>query len=522
MKLYELYQAISSQLETSKVDLVPGILSDDSISKFYQSISVTKSLVIDNPSLDPLTADSSITQFVLTGKTVSLGTADGTALDAKIVFTEQLAALYSVGDFRTDLQWNIAGVEWFGFSKPGFTINAGDGSTPSYGVLGGSPSCLQDLFMGIQLPLKGNSWIFDGKFNTPVGISNVIQLAGGINIVNSIPVPLNTVTSIGVSSSTITYNTASTTLESFSFAVTRVDPTEKFVLFPFLPGFPSVGSIVLNFVVIDPVKTREVTFNFGGKAIFPQSDMDADGARPTISLTGSLPNFTIQGSLDDNGALLSVDDILHIILPPEISTGIPGGFKSLTFSANLVINQLNVEISSGGTYNFEVGAVMTLPFGIGDVSGFLGVYSDGVIPAGYGIKQSNATISTGKFLALQAPSAADSVATAKQEPAYRMMAAYNFMNIDWTLTVDMNNDKSYRYFLSLSEYLTGEYVRDEAKKQTTITIKFGNVSVGDIVALLLSWATPGGPRSLSAPWGSAFRSVSERISMSGSCRPDFR
>jgi len=83
-----------------------------------------------------------------------------------------------------------------------------------------------------------------------------------------------------------------------------------------------------------------------------------------------------------------------------------------------------------------------------------------------------------------------------------MMASYHFMNIDWTLTVDMNKEKNYRYFLSLSEYLTGEYVRDETKKQatTTITIKFGNVSVGDIVALLLSWATPGGPRSLSAPW----------------------
>ena len=77
MTLYELYQKISSQLATGKVNLVPGILSDGSISKFYQSISTTKSLVIDDPSLDPPTADSSITQFVLTGNTVSLGTADG-------------------------------------------------------------------------------------------------------------------------------------------------------------------------------------------------------------------------------------------------------------------------------------------------------------------------------------------------------------------------------------------------------------------------------------------------------------
>ena len=614
MTLYELYQAISGQLASGKVDLIPGILSDGSIPKFYQSISVTTSLVINDPSLDPSTADASITQFVLTGKTVSLGTADGTALDATITFTEQLGALYSVGDFRTDLQWNIAGVEWFGFSKPGFTINAGDGSTPAYGVLGGSPSCLQDLFMGIQLPLKGNTWIFDGEFSTPVGISDVIQLAGGINLANSIPPPLNTVTSIGVFSSTITYNTASTTLESFSFAVTQVDPAEEFVLFPFLPGFPSVGSIVMNFVVIDPVKTREVTFDFGGKVIFPRGDMDADGAHPTISLTGSLPNFTIQGSLDDNGALLSVDDILHIILPPEINTGIQGGFKTLSFAAdtpnnkysfagtfnadwnitvettlftiplvikqlsmslqragknngcsfggviqigeddaagtfqlsimantpigstdwtyrgwlsegtidlaallytftkgkfkvpassfNLVIDQLNVEISSAGKYNFEVGAVMMLPFGIGDVTGFLGVYSDGVIPAGSGIKSSNGVLPTAKFLAQPSPLLADSALAAepKQQPAYRMMASYHFMNIDWTLTVDMKNDSDYRYFLSLSEYLTGEYVRDEEKKQTTITIKFGNVSVGDIVALLLSWATPGGPRSLSAPW----------------------
>jgi len=264
--------------------------------------------------------------------------------------------------------------------------------------------------------------------------------------------------------------------------------------------------LIFNFIVIDPVKTRKVAFHFSGKVIFPGDDPSGELPKPTMTITGSLPNFTIQGALDDNGALLSVDDILHIILPPEITTGIPGGFKSLTFSAdtpnskysfaatfnadwnitvettlftiplvikelsmslqragknnggsfggviqigeddaegtfqlsimantpigstdwtyrgwlsegeislasllytftnrmfkvpedsfNLVINQLNVEISSGGKYNFEVGAVMTLPFGIGKVSGFLGVYSDGVIPAGSGIKPSNAAFPT--------------------------------------------------------------------------------------------------------------------------------
>jgi len=59
MTLYELYQKISGQLASGNVDLVPGILSDGSISTFYQSISATKSLVIDDPSLDPPTADSS-------------------------------------------------------------------------------------------------------------------------------------------------------------------------------------------------------------------------------------------------------------------------------------------------------------------------------------------------------------------------------------------------------------------------------------------------------------------------------
>ena len=619
MTLYELYQEISNKLASGHVDLVPGILSDGSISKFYQSISITNALVIDHPSLEPPTADPSIKEFVLLGKTASLGTADGVELDAKITFTEQLGAIHSVGDYRTELQWNLAGVEWFGLTKPGFIVNAGDGSTPAYGVLGGSPSCLQSLFLGIQLPLQGNTWIFDGVFDQPVGISDVIQLAGGINLANSVPPPLNTITSIGVSSANLTYNVADTTLESFSFIVSQNDPNELFTLFPFLPGFPQVGGLNFNFVVIDPVHTRQTQFSFSGQVVFPTNDTVSDGVSPTMTISGSLPNFTIQGSLDDNGALLSVDDILHIILPPEINTGIPGGFKTLTFSAdtpndkysfagtfnadwditvetslftvplvikelsmslqragknnggsfggmiqigeddvegtfqlsmmastpigstdwtyrgwlsegtidlaallytfskgvfkvpasefNLVIDQLNVEISSGGTYNFEVGAVMTLPFGIGDVKGFLGVYSDGVIPAGSGIKASNAALDRSQFLALPPVLFSDSesscsvlTADSEQKPAYRMMAAYHFMNIDWTLTVDMKNDNEYRYFLSLSQYLTGEYIREEAKKQSVITIKFGDVSVGDIVALLLSWATPGGPRSLSAPW----------------------
>jgi len=610
--LFELYEAINAKLPANELDLIPGILKEGNISTFYDGITLNKSLLLSNPSIEPPSADSSIKIFTLKGETTSLGTADGTPLAATIVFTEKLGAIYSVGDYRTDLQWNLPGIEWFGLTDPGFTVNASDGSLPAYGVLGGSPSCLQQLFLGIQLPVVGKNWVLNGTFAKPVGMSEVIQLAGGINLANSIPPPLNTVTSIGVSSATITYNTASTTLESFSFAVTQVDPTEEFTLFPFLPGFPKVGSIIMNFIVIDPVKTRKVAFNFSGKVIFPGNGSSGESPQPTMSLTGSLPDFTIQGALDDNGALLSVDDILHIILPPEINTGIPGGFKTLTFSAdtpnnkysfaatfnadwditvnttlftiplvikelsmslqragkyngcsfggvlqigednadgtfqlsimantpigstdwtyrgwlskgsidlaallytftkdefkvpalsfNLVINKLNVEISSGGTYNFEVGAVMTLPLGIGDVTGFLGVYSDGKIPAGSGIKTSNAALPTAKFLALPSSSLLATNDGEKQQPAYRMMAFYNFMNIDWTLIVDMNNNKNYRYFLSLSEYLTGEYVYDEAKKQTTITIKFGNVSVGDIVALLLSWATPGGPRSLSAPW----------------------
>lgn len=613
MTLYELYQAISQELATGKVGLVPSIFKDGGIADFYIGITQSKSLQIDDPVLNPPSADSSITSFTLTGTTLSFGTADGAPLNSSITFTEEVGDIFSVGDFRTKIQWNLSGVEWFGISNPGFLVNASNGTIQPNGVLGGSASCLPELFLGMQLPIEGDTWVLEGIFNNPVGISDVIQLAGGINLVNSVPPPLDTITSIGVSSANLTYNNASTTLDSFSFIVTQKDPNELFTLFPFLPGFPQVGGLNFNFIVIDPVNTRQTMFDFSGEAVFPPSDTSGDEASPTMILTGSLPDFKIQGSLDDNGALLSVDDILHIILPPEISTGIPGGFKTLTFSAdtpnnkysfaatfnadwditvdttlftiplvikelsmslqragknngcsfggviqigedntegtfqlsimantpigstdwtyrgwlsegeislaallytftkgvfnvpadsfNLVSNKLNVEISSAGKYNFEVGAVMTLPFGIGNVSGFLGVYSDGVIPAGSGIKPSNAAFPTEKFLALPASSPADSaLAATKQQAAYRMMASYHFMNIDWTLTVDMNNNNSYRYFLSLSEYLTGEYVRDEAKKQTTITIKFGNVSVGDIVALLLSWATPGGPRSLSAPW----------------------
>ncbi|MDD5275150.1 MAG: hypothetical protein PHR16_03590 [Methylovulum sp.] len=611
MTLYELYQEIFGQLASGKVDLIPGILSEGNIASFYQKISVTQSMEITAPKLNPPSADDSLTEFVLTGKTVSMGTADGLPVNVSIIFTEQLGTLYSVGDYRTDIQWNLAGIEWFGISNPGFIINASDGTLPSYGFLGGSPSCLKELFLGISLPLAGDTWVFGGKFAKPVGISDVIQLAGGINLANSVPPPLDTVTSIGVSSATLTYNTASTTLESFSFTVTQNDPDALFTLFPFLPGFPQVGGLIFNFTVIDPVSTRMTMFDFEGKVVFPPSSPDT--ASPTMILTGSLPGFKIQGALDDNGALLTVDDILHIILPPVITTGIPGGFKTLTFSADtpnnnysfagtfnadwditvttslftiplvikqlsmslqragtnnggsfggviqigqddaegtfqlsimanapigsidwtyrgwlsegtislsallytftngvfqipaesfdLVIDQLNVEISSGGTYNFEVGAVMTLPFGIGQISGFLGVYSDGEIPAGSGIKQSSGALLRSSFLALPSSSLVlISLAEEKQVPAYRMMASYTLLNIDWTLTVDMKNKDDYRYFLSLSEYLTGEYKTDPKTQETTITIRFGNVSVGDIVALMLSWATPGGPRTLSAPW----------------------
>lgn len=613
MTFYELYEAICAKLPASDLDLIPGILEDGNIVVFYEGITLNKSLILSDPAIEPATAGPSIQTFTVTGKTTSLGTADGSALTASIVFTEQLGAIYSVGDYRTDLQWNLPGIQWFGLVNPGVTINASDGTFPAYGILGGSPSCLKEFFIGIQLPLLGDVWVLNGTFDKPVGIADVIQLAGGINLANSVPPPLNTVTSIGVSAATLAYNTASTTLESLSFTVTQNDPEQLFRLFPFLPGFPQVGALVFHFVVIDPVKLRKTAFDFSGKVVFPSSDKTVDAPLPTMSLVGSLPNFKISGALDDNGALLSIDDILHIILPANITTGIKGGFRTLTFSADtpnnnytfsgtfnadwditiatslftiplvikelsmsleragkssgcsfggvvqvgqdsdaakfqlsvmastpigstdwtyrgwlsegtislsallytftngvfkipadsfdLVINQLKVEISSGGTYNFEVGAIMTLPFGIGQISGFLGVYSDGKIPAGSGIKPGSGALKQSRFLALPASSyPLLTLAEEKQVPAYRMMASYTLLNIDWVLTVDMKNKDDYRYFLSLSEYLTGEYKTDPVTKDTTVTIKFGNVSVGDIVALMLSWATAGGPRALSAPW----------------------
>ncbi|UMR29485.1 hypothetical protein MJ904_20835 [Massilia sp. MB5] len=485
-----------------------------------------------------------------------------------------------------------------------------DGTVAAFGMLGGTVSCLKDLFVGIQLPMQGDTWVFGGKFAKPVGIADVIQLAGGINLANVVPPPLNIVGGIGVSAATLTYNAASSTLESLSFTVTQTDPEQLFTLFPFLPGFPQVGGLTLNFIVIDPVKVRKTLFDFSGKVVFPAA---GDAPRPTLVLSGSLPNFRIQGELEDNGALLGVDDILHIILPPAIKTGIKGGFKSLSFLADtpnsnysfagtfnadwditvstslftiplvikeltmslqrsgkrnggsfggviqigqdgakdsfqlsvmantpvgsqewtyrgwlsqgtislsallytftngvfkipadvfdLVVDGLNVEISSGGSYHFEIGASMTLPFGIGTIKGFLGVYSNGIIPAGSGIPRSQMLLEAPSLLAPQRGLLAYAAPAAdKPVPAYRLMASYTLLNIDWTLTVDMRDKDDYRYFLSLSDYLTGEYKTDPKTKETTVTISFGNVSLGDIVALLLSWAVPGGARSLSPPW----------------------
>lgn len=612
MTLYELYQAISKQVQAGTVELVPGIFAAGGIAEFYLPLLAAKSLQIDDAALDPPTADPSLSRFVLKGRSSSLGMADGAPLDAAIVFTEEMGAIQSLADYRTARPWTLLGIEWFGLSNPGFEISVGNGTVPAFGILGGRLSCLERLSVGLQLPLQGSNWAFSGQLQPPAGLADVIQLAGGINLANVLPPPLDAISAIGVSAVALSYDPKRAVLDSLSFTVTQNEPDQLFTLFPFLPGFPQVGALVFNFTVLDPVRQRKVLFDFSGQVVFP-SAAGAEAPRPTLMLTGSLPNFQIRGALLDNGAVLGVDDILHIILPPSIKTGIKGGFRSLTFLADtansnysfagtfeaewditvatplftvplvikelsmslqrsgrsngatfggvlqvgqdgapdsfqlsvmasspvgstewtyrgwlssgsislsallytftngvfkipsdqfdLVIDALNVEISSGGTYSFEVGASMTLPLGIGTVKGFLGVYSNGIIPAGAGIRRSQRLARRSALpvrrgaLLVHAAAAAD-----KPQPAYRMMASYTLLNIDWTLTVDLRDKDDYRYYLSLSDYLTGEYKQDPKTKETTVTISFGDVSLGDIVALLLSWAMPGGPRALSAPW----------------------
>lgn len=604
MTLYELHQAISQQLASGHAGLVPGILASGNIHDFYQGIAIGQALTIDAPTLTPADGDPAMTSFVLAGTTTSLGLADAVALRATITFSEELGALYSEAVYEAAAAWALPAVEWFGLERPRFELNVGDGATGPQGVLGGTVSCLPQLFLGLPLPVAGDTWSFEGRLDKPVGIADVIQLAGGINLANSMPPPLNVITGVGVSAVTLSYDTAAGALASLAFTVTQHDADQLFTLFPFLPGFPQAGALQLDFVVLDPVNVRKTLLDFSGKVVFPGTSTP----RPTISLSGSLPDFTIRGTLDDNGALLEVDDVLHIILPPSINSGIEGGFRTLSFAADtpndtcsfagtfradwnitvatplftvplaikelsmtllrsggnnggsfggvlqvgqdgaadafqltlmavtpinskdwtyrgslsdgtislaalldtftngvfkipagsfdLQVGKLEVEISSAGSYHFEIGATMTLPFGIGEVAGHLGVYSDGKLPPRAAVRQ-DLHLAGARLPRLRGPLLLGD--GGEQTPAYRLSAAYRLLGIDWMLTVEMNDKDNYRYFLSLSDTLTGAYLK-QPNGDTTVTIRFGDVSVGDIVALLLSWAVPGGPQALSSPW----------------------
>ncbi len=63
------------------------------------------------------------------------------------------------------------------------------------------------------MPIKEGQWQLVGDFATPLTISKFYQLAGGVDLTQSVPSPFNALTGFGVTNMQLLFNSKDTVID---------------------------------------------------------------------------------------------------------------------------------------------------------------------------------------------------------------------------------------------------------------------------------------------------------------------
>ena len=216
-ELKKLYDKIAEAIKENpdELDLVPGIFGNDSvIGKFFFKLldKFGGKLIVKNPELDPKEAPEKLERFKLKGPTDVFGVE--TELEAEYTAPEKRVdsqTKFTATDTRAS--WSIPGVPWIVFSKPFIRMDvvntANETALPTPGAVGGTISGSDgkpEFTFEFEAPVQDDKWLLKGAFAEPQSIGSFYQLAGGVNIVASLPSPLNVLTDLGLSNFELLYN----------------------------------------------------------------------------------------------------------------------------------------------------------------------------------------------------------------------------------------------------------------------------------------------------------------------------
>ena len=291
------------------LDLFPGVYSAGQIFDFISGLLgaiVTLTSAVISP--DKGTADPD--KITVTGNCTAL---DDMPMAFEIVFTAPEGSVLSDWKMTYTGDWLTQELPWLKFNNPYVFFTVADTVIPAQGGVGGNLQGL-DLNLSFRFPIDEGLWQLEGHFDKPQSIANFYQMAGGVNLAQSLPSPFNAFSALGVTDCQLAYDTAQKKIQYVSFVVS----SEKNETVQLMQGL-TMDSIVFNILITDPgsLTKRKTTWSINGKFGIGTTD-------PALIMTGmSYPGPLLSGQLVSG--VIRVTDLFNLFLPGTVFS--PQGYS---------------------------------------------------------------------------------------------------------------------------------------------------------------------------------------------------
>lgn len=288
LDLDTVYTALTSNWSDGGVDLFAA-LPDSYLAKFYGAMGGTTFPVV--------VLQDDIVEEKTSGKTTKVSIRKGTTSAFPMPFNVSMDFTADDGPVVSDLHcrapqpWTIDGAPWLGFDNPGFDMQVPEAAAP---VVGGMVGTVHgtNLTLQIRYPVENSQWVVTGNFPTPYpSIATFYQMAGGINLVQSLPAPLSSLAGFGLSECQFIYgpSAADSSKNIIQYVMFVMSTSEPWTIVdsPLLQINPTVKAVITS---PGDLKARSTQFDITG-------EFKIGGG--TIAVTAQYPNFQITGALTD-------------------------------------------------------------------------------------------------------------------------------------------------------------------------------------------------------------------------------
>ncbi|BAI76249.1 hypothetical protein AZL_d04230 (plasmid) [Azospirillum sp. B510] len=564
-----IYDSLTAAWSDGTLDLLAAMAGSE-FADFWRPVVGSTFLV--TVALDDITETKDDGGAVTEVSVVNAGTlAFGTPFSLGLLFTApNEGPILSTLSCRATQVWSIDGAPWIQFADPGFDLTVTEALTPVQGGLVGTVIGGATLTMEIRYPVEENRWIVTGVFAAPYpSIGSFFQMAGGLNLVQSLPSPLNALSGFGLREAQFVYDQTAAAIESLTFTFSTDSP---WILLKD-PAISLAPTIVYTISAPGDLENRSWMINATG-------DFTIGGG--TVTISTQYPDFQVSGALTDGeikiadlvkllGAVLDVDAAItgfsfyvypttgffgvsaDAVLDAPVTIGGITLFKLDTLGVDTTGGDGRYAVTLRGTtvilpgtsaeFSLSLGATFELP----DAWTFVGQQTDGTSVSLTGLLDYYLGWNTGDgdpygiaglALSFDTGTGAWSFAGGTAEPwsvpfipdikvAGRFscgsrvpdgggeLESYGRIDLDWlwngiTLKVWYDYQPEVTSFGITWDLLSGTVTYDPKTGEYTTKLGFtDNVTIGSLIATMIEWLT-GSSFTLEAPWD-----VVNQISLSG-------